>query len=109
MRLGRSPARWREASGVSLIGDGEKFAELAPVERGAGVGLASRRDIGVPYDVDDGVTAAQNQEKLAQGSVLRVRIRPIIDAFELDADGKVVAALASAPDGSARVPGALGA
>src|SRR5215471_20473194 len=103
MRRCRSPARWREAREMSLVGDGEKFAELAPVERGAGVGLASRRDIGVPYDVDDGVTAAQNQEKAAQGSVLRVRIRPIVNAFELDADGKVVASLATSPDGGARV------
>src|SRR6185436_18142014 len=42
-----------------------------------------------------------------QAAVLRVFERTVVDAFELDADGEVVAPLTPAPAGGAGVPGAL--
>src|SRR5882672_3793570 len=89
---------------MSLFDDGQGFPETSPVERRPGVGLAARCDVGMADDVDDGVARSQKQKQTAQARVLSPRVGLVVDALELDTDGKIVAALAAAPDRRARVP-----
>ena len=71
---------------------GEAGEETRPGEAGAGIGLASRRDVAVRGDVAQRQRLAQAPHELLERSVLRLVEGAVVGAFELDADREVVAA-----------------
>src|SRR6266536_3982381 len=81
--------------------------KVPPIERRAGVGLATRSDVGVPDDVDDRIAPAQRRSELSEAQVLLIGVGLVVAALELDSHGKIVAALAPLPARRAGVPGAL--
>jgi hypothetical protein len=62
----------------------------------------------VRRDLPQGQDALQFSKQRQQAVILRGGEIAVVDAFELDADGEIVAALAAAPARSAGVPGACG-
>lgn len=82
---------------------------MNPVERWAGVDLPSGRDVRVTGDIGDRVARGQRARKFRQPSVLRVSEGRRTGAFQLDADGKIVAARPALPARVARMPRAPGA
>src|SRR5712664_582316 len=105
----RGRAEWTKAgrSARGLLNPRQRLAELSPVERRPGVGLAARGNVGVPDDIDDRISLAQNHEQLRQTRVLTIGVSLVVGAFEFHAQGKIVAALAPPPARGARVPGSL--
>src|SRR5690348_2449320 len=73
-----------------------------PVERGARIGFASRRDVGMSRYAGDRVARLKRARERGETRVLRGGKRPLAGALELDADGKIVAACPALP---ARLPG----
>src|SRR3569623_1946271 len=74
-----------------------------------GVGLPSRRNVAVAYDTvggNGGIVLLQRTGDGGEHGILAVAVGLVIAAFELDADGKVIAALTSGKTGWACMPGA---
>lgn len=86
-----------------------KPAVARPVERRAGVGLASRRDLAMADDIGDRVSGRNRLRQCTEIYVLGIFERLRVCAFDLYADRKIIAARAAAPRRFARVPCALGA
>ena len=77
----------------------------------SGIGLAARRDVAVAHQAigADGRPGRHQQAHQArQAPVLAVLEGLPVAAFELDADGEVVAAIPPVVAGNARVPGTFG-
>src|SRR5450631_155666 len=72
-------------------------AVALPVEGRTRVGLAAGGDFAMAGNVADPVAAAQRPCKRREHHVLRIGIGNVVRAFELDADGEIVAALTPAP------------
>src|SRR4029434_8687575 len=79
-------------------------AQLVPVERRAGIGLAVRRDVRMSGHVLDRIAASEGLEESREHRVLRALVGDVVGAFELDADRKVVAVGAAAETRHAGVP-----
>src|SRR3569623_172558 len=80
-----------------------------PIELRPGVGLPPRRNVAVAYDTvgaDGRIMLLQRTGDGCEHGILAVAVGLVIAAFELDADGKVIAALTSGNTGWARMPGA---
>src|SRR5579859_4764518 len=75
-----------------------------PVEVRARVGLATRRDVAVRSDIAQRQPASQLADETREARVLSVGEDAVVDALELDADGKIVAAAATAPGRGAGMP-----
>src|SRR6267142_5288325 len=104
----RAGNRSRQRRGrADLLNLRERLAQMSPVERGPGVGLAARGNVDMADDIDDRISPAQNDEQLRQARVLSVGIGVLVGPFELHAHGKIVAALAPPPARGASVPGSL--
>src|SRR5688572_13939817 len=89
-----------------LAGPAERAEQARPIEARAGVGLAAGRHIAVRGERTQRQARTEFAHQSRQAAVLRDFEGPVVDAFEFDADGKIVAALAPAPARSAGVPGA---
>src|SRR5690606_23900669 len=84
--------------------------QIPPIKGGAGVGLAPRRDVAVPHDarrVNAGIGLLQHRQHCRQLLVLAAGIDDVVRAFQLNADGKIIAARPPAITGFAGMPGAL--
>ena len=88
------------------LSEGGQAPEARPVERFSGIGLSSWRDLVVARDVRDRITPAKGAGESGQHGVLGIRVGQQIGAFELDANGKIVASLAALPGRSPGMPGA---
>ena len=112
---GRTPARRRigAATRRTTLPDAtsrrvQQAPQPPPVECGAGVGLAPRRDVAVPDDPvrgDRGPALNEGAAYAAETFVLARIVEDAVRALQLDADGEVVAAGAALEAGLARVPG----
>jgi len=91
---------------VNLLAHQSRQVTL-PVKIRAGVGLASGGNVAVTGDAFDRKGGAQREGQFVQHGILRVGEWHVVTAFQLDADGKIVAARPALPNGYARVPGAL--
>src|SRR5690606_25536076 len=87
-------------------GESGRAAEARPIESRARVRLAAGRDVLVAPRGAQRIARAQHAGQLGQGSVLRVGVGQRIGAFQLDAQRKIVAALARAEARDAGMPGA---
>ena len=75
----------------------------------SGIRLAARRDVGMADDILDRVASAQGADEATESEIL-VRLEgQLVAAFQLDADGEIVAALQAAPRRGAGMPGAQAA
>src|SRR5690348_3885062 len=81
----------------------------SPVQGRSGVGLAASGDLVVARQIGDRIAPTQGPRQAGEGPVLRVGVRQLVGSLELDADRKVVAALAPLPGRRASVPGTQGA
>src|SRR5690349_23441778 len=88
-------ARRRMQIGEVLIGERGVALQTRPVEVRTGIGLAARRDVRVAGERFDRVVRRERLHERRERRVLRRFERRCVAAFELDADRKVVAALAS--------------
>ena len=64
---------------------------------GAGIGLASGRNVGVADAGLDRIPCIQRMRQPIQALVLLVAERDVVAALEFDADRKIVASFAAAP------------
>ena len=79
---------------------------MLPVKTRAGVGFAARRNIRMTDDIGDRVARAQRLRQVCECGVLGIVKSAIVRTFELNTNGKIVAATTPLPTGDARVPGA---
>ena len=89
----------------------QQVAVALPVETRSGIGLAAGGDVAVADDAveGDGGKAGQNgSADLGQDLILAVLIGDLVGPLQLDADGEIVAALATLERGDPGMPGALG-
>src|SRR3981081_3371892 len=77
-----------------------------PIERRTRVGLPALRNLAVTGDIDDRVPPAQRTRETREHRVLCGLVADIVGAFQLDADGEIVAVPPAAPRRRAGVPGA---
>src|SRR5690606_27206489 len=85
-------------------------AQTLPSECRPRIGLAAGRNVAVAADAlrrDGGIGLLQQLAQRDQRGILRVAERFEITAFQLDADGEVIAALAFAETRHPRMPGAI--
>ena len=80
---------------------------MAPVKARARVLLAPGCDVLVPHDLRNGITPSDCLHQMRQCRILLGRKTCALQAFQLDADGVVVALLAPVPGGCACMPGPL--
>src|SRR5690606_28144796 len=80
--------------------------QARPVEAVSRVVLAAGRDVLVARDVGNGKAPGNGVAQPRERGVLRGLEQATFQTFELDADGVVIAALASPPARGAGVPGA---
>lgn len=83
----------------------EIFPESRPVEKWTGVGLATGSDVLMTGHIGQRIPPAQGVGERRQHFVLKVGEGLEVGSLELDADGKVVAALSSMEAGHAGMPG----
>src|SRR5689334_3796282 len=76
----------------------------APVEARSGIAFAPRRNMLVARDGIERIALRAGGEQRRERRVLRRLERLSFESFELDADGVVVARLASTPDRAAGMP-----
>ena len=85
----------------------QPLVQALPVEVRARIGFASWRDFVVAdhrAPVDARIAGNQGVDDGRENAILPIRVTGVVRAFELDADGKVVAAGAAAPVRYAGVP-----
>src|SRR3569623_2676700 len=81
-----------------------------PIEPGAGIGLAAGRDGAVADDmreVEGGITLHERARNRGERDVLRIVVGPVVETFELDADGSVKAPFAHGEARLSSMPGAM--
>src|ERR1044071_7357102 len=91
----------RSTTGRGLAEAGK---DAAPGEAGAGIGLATGRDVAVRGEIAQRQRAAQPCDQRAERAVLRFLEGRVVSSFELDADREVVARAAAAPGRNPGVP-----
>lgn len=84
--------------------DMRQAGDARPVEERPRIGLAAGRDVGMCGKRNERIALAQNGDQHIQRGVLGVGIRPLVAAFELDANRKIVAAPTAAPVGCSGMP-----
>src|SRR5512147_852349 len=96
---------------LRLCGEGlelpaDQAPKASPVEMRSRVGLAPRRrgNIGMADDFPDRIPAQEHGRQPGQRRILDVREELIVAAFDLDADGEVIAAPAAVPFGLSGMP-----
>ena len=92
---------WRLCAFASSL---QHPAVARPVETRPRIALPPGGHIAVPDDVPDRVARLERAREGGKPPVLRVRERCFARAFELDADGKIIAMRAPLPARLARVP-----
>src|SRR3972149_6538227 len=101
-------AVWRKCGAATIAaGLTDHRTVTRPVEARPRIGLAPRRDVGMADTVYAGIVRCEHARKPGEPLVLRVLEWHVVRAFELDAEGKIVAAAAPAPVRFAGVPRAL--
>jgi hypothetical protein len=83
---------------------GDQPPEACPIECRARIGFSARGDILVTGEVGDRVTAAQRPGESGQDTILGSLVVQRVGAFQLDADGEIVALLPAPPRRSAGMP-----
>ena len=78
-----------------------------PFKTGAGIGFAPWRDIGMTDRGLDRIAPRQCGNEGRQAMVLGLLEGLVVTPFELDADGKIIAARTTLPEGNARMPGTI--
>ena len=84
--------------------------EMRPIKRRSRIGLAPRRDVTMAHDACRDYIRISRHDGTGYGckfGILRRCIGHIIAAFQFDADGEIIAGLATLIYGGARMPGAL--
>ncbi len=74
------------------------MTQARPVKVRTGIGLAARRNVGVARERVDRITPDDEADQRGERIVLRVLEGHAIAAFQFDADGEVIAALAKNDD-----------
>jgi len=92
---------------AGLPDSGERLPVVSPIEGWARVGLAPWGNVGVPYDVDEGVSSAQHHSQLREAPVLPFSKGLVVCAFEFHSQREIVAVFVPTPAGQASVPSAL--
>src|SRR5205085_8141896 len=87
----------------------DQYGESLPLERRSRIGLARRRDVAVADDMTESISAVQRFQQPRQHPVLPSSVGDRVRALELDAYGKVVAAIATLPARFAGMPRAFAA
>ncbi len=82
---------------------------MPPIEMRAGVGFSLGRDVGVPRDMAYRVGTLEHAREPGQNRILHGGKWHEVAALDLNADGKIVAALPPLPLRNTRMPGALSA
>ena len=85
----------------------KKTFEARPIEERPGISLTGRRYIGVAHGCSYRITSLDSAHELRPTRILDRFERSVIASFQLDANRKVVAALAPAPTGFAGMPRAF--
>lgn len=88
----------------SCTDSGQALVGTVPIETGARIGLATRRDFAVSADVLDRITLRQDSDQIAQSLVLRGLKGYLVTTLKFDPNRKIVAAFTLAPRGNASVP-----
>ena len=83
---------------------GDKPVKVCPVERGTRTRFFFFFNVGVANDVFDGIVFLKRANEARQSRILLRFEGEVVTPLELDADRKIIAALHTAPCGSAGMP-----
>jgi hypothetical protein len=75
----------------------ERTTKVHPIETGPGIGLATRRNVGMADAGFDRVSGLQGARQFIEAFVLGITECLVIGAFEFDTNREIIAALATAP------------
>lgn len=89
---------------VPIVGVTQERLEMCPIKSGAGVLFAPRRNVFVASNGTQRVVSAQLGAQLSELRILNGFKHLTFEAFELNANGKIVAVAAAAPLGGAGMP-----